>query len=1416
MLKHLIPFILTVLLAFPLLADESLDIGLEEALEWDTARQVTIESEYPPDIRMIFDKMAGGEEITAADKSVLQSYFDSINRKNRINPVDSTWGPDGWGYIARDHTSGGQAFNWIDISTTGTEVWAGQNQDDAWSNSIALPFGFPFYGTVYNNVFINSNVLVAFDNSYSAYWATGVPTTNQPAKIDPFAYDMYHRDYSHYYYQGFGDSLFVVSFINASYYTEPSQNYSKDLQVLMWSDGKIKLQYDSVRTIYPGSPNPSGIEDEYGPYGLAVGQPYDDLAATFYYEPQFTGIEIANGTVSPALGSVSTNFEYSITYRSINGQAPDSAIVYVDGTSHAMTDPGGLYQHGVSFTYTTQLDTGLHDYCFRFVQGTHIDLFPAAGVLQGPQVFPPALSGSYDIGGGNNDFPDLISARNALYGSGIDGSVTFTVYPGVYNGLVMMEGPIVGNSAANTITFRSARGQPRAVLTNTLGGSLEGGAFFIAGPDYVTVEGFEIADCNGYGLCIRYTSTDTSHYCVIKDNYIRNVGVLGNYYGMYLYRAANVEVSGNEVDGDFYNIYLGYCDDAVVYNNMMYNTVSILSLSLYRCPGTKCYYNSIYSDYVSRAIYLGYPTDIDVRNNIIFNNAAGGHCLYALGGLPATSDYNCLYAPNGNVGYYSGPLNTLANWQAATNLDMNSISADPCFVDIQNQFDLHIRNYMQSPVSGAGTPLTEVTTDFDGEARHATAPDMGADEYDYYQASYAVDIRPEYLRRATTPGNSADYYYNIINIGSAADSYTLSVSGASWPTTIYDSSGTTVITSTGNLASLQNQWIMVSHSIPTGTPGGAVDVGNLVAASIGSPGVADTSDFATFCAALMGSFDVNGGGNDFATIIEAIDTLYAKGMAGACTINVYTGTYPGGVRIDYDLAGLGPNAPLVLRAADGQSPRITNLVTPGEGGIGIALISVTDVTIDGFEIDSTNSDAINCCMQAMDSCRNIVIRNCYAHNIGLEDTYPYAVWIANVPGGEFSGNEIDGSQYGVGISYCTGFLIANNMIYDQVNTSLRCYGDNNTVVYNSILMNSSYSSSNAGMFRSMFAGTIQNNIICNLSTGTNHRAVYHSSIAGTVCDYNCYWAPNGTFGYSGGAIANLAAWQSTTGYDSNSVESDPGFICTQIPYDLHLNDSSVCIGVGTPIAGITVDIDGDLRDPATPCIGADEVYTNLRVFLTPHNPPIQIPANGGRFLFDAEISNFTNAPIVFDGWTMTVLPNGIPYGPLVMRTNLTIQPGQTMMRIVTQNVPAMAPPGVYDYIGYAGVYPDSVINSDQFTFEKFAGDGAPAHNKGWLVEGWFGDETALSAIPTEYNLSNAYPNPFNPTTRINFTIPKASKVSLTVFDITGREVTTLVNGKVPVGHHSVIFDGEGLASGIYFYKLKADGYSDTKKMVLVK
>jgi hypothetical protein len=98
----------------------------------------------------------------------------------------------------------------------------------------------------------------------------------------------------------------------------------------------------------------------------------------------------------------------------------------------------------------------------------------------------------------------------------------------------------------------------------------------------------------------------------------------------------------------------------------------------------------------------------------------------------------------------------------------------------------------------------------------------------------------------------------------------------------------------------------------------------------------------------------------------------------------------------------------------------------------------------------------------------------------------------------------------------------------------------------------------------------------------------------------------------------------------------------------------------------------------------------------------------------------------------------------------------------------------------------------------------------------FVEENTISEIPIDYNIKQNYPNPFNPKTKIGYSIPQFSNVVVKVFDILGNEIETLVNEEKQTGTYEITWYAENLPSGVYFYRLQAGDFVETKKMVLLR
>jgi hypothetical protein len=108
------------------------------------------------------------------------------------------------------------------------------------------------------------------------------------------------------------------------------------------------------------------------------------------------------------------------------------------------------------------------------------------------------------------------------------------------------------------------------------------------------------------------------------------------------------------------------------------------------------------------------------------------------------------------------------------------------------------------------------------------------------------------------------------------------------------------------------------------------------------------------------------------------------------------------------------------------------------------------------------------------------------------------------------------------------------------------------------------------------------------------------------------------------------------------------------------------------------------------------------------------------------------------------------------------------------------------------------------------------HEQGFWYLPWFLVTGTETPGPFAYRLDQNYPNPFNPVTMIRFSLTMPSLVTVRVYDVAGRLVRTVVDERMEAGEHSLPFEARGLASGVYFYRLKAAEFERTKKMVVLR
>jgi hypothetical protein len=212
--------------------------------------------------------------------------------------------------------------------------------------------------------------------------------------------------------------------------------------------------------------------------------------------------------------------------------------------------------------------------------------------------------------------------------------------------------------------------------------------------------------------------------------------------------------------------------------------------------------------------------------------------------------------------------------------------------------------------------------------------------------------------------------------------------------------------------------------------------------------------------------------------------------------------------------------------------------------------------------------------------------------------------------------------------------------------------------------------------------------------------------------------------------------------------------------------------------------------------------------------PIIIPPGGGSFGYRVYLTNNSTERQTFKAWIKAILPDNTEYhvyGP----KNVSLRGGQSVRVHRNQNVPGFAPTGIYYYsLRIGSTYPYQQDETG-FYFTKEEGI-APATVGDWNVWETYEKAVAEANLPSEFGLLQNHPNPFNSKTVIRYQLPVKSNVKLEVYNLLGQKVAILADGEEKPGYKSVVWDCTEVASGMYFYKLSAGDFTETRRMMLVK
>jgi len=344
------------------------------------------------------------------------------------------------------------------------------------------------------------------------------------------------------------------------------------------------------------------------------------------------------------------------------------------------------------------------------------------------------------------------------------------------------------------------------------------------------------------------------------------------------------------------------------------------------------------------------------------------------------------------------------------------------------------------------------------------------------------------------------------------------------------------------------------------------------------------------------------------------------------------------------------------------------------------------------------------------------------------------------------------------------------------------------VYYNTINLNGDNLGSNSGniiafdLVSASSTVNLKNNIIINTANTATSYGISSPTTTILTSNYNNFYIPgaNAYVGvYNAVGQKTLANWQSTSGQDANSKTKNVNFVSVT---DLHITGAS--LGdfdlAGTPIAGITTDIDGQTRHATFPYMGADESLTNPL--------PVELVSFVGCY----------GGSTVTLSWKTATETNF--YGFEIQKSSQNLNDWKSVGFVKSAGNSSV-------YKNYSFIENNVISGRYNYRLKIIDLDGSYK----------LSDQVSINvSLPTELKLEQNFPNPFNPSTTINYSIEKNGFVSLKVFDVLGNEVANLVNDIKQAGNYSINFNAENLANGIYFYLLKAGNNSLTKKMILIK
>jgi parallel beta-helix repeat protein len=861
------------------------------------------------------------------------------------------------------------------------------------------------------------------------------------------------------------------------------------------------------------------------------------------------------------------------------------------------------------------------------------------------------LSGSYTVGSGG-DYPTLQAAANDLMSQGVNGPVTMNILSGTYTEHFEIY-TILGTSSSNTVTFQSAAGNADSVLItyNAFGPDSN----YVAKLDNVQYVTFRYLSFHGSGssysrsIVILATNTQTNNIQInsnifygdslssnnvrravifsdeenladlsilnnrfyggsagiylegLNNNYISGTNIIGNtfrsivYDGIYVHwnqspfignndiesnvngiRApgggGNIQIRENRIKAGLNGISIGHYDASGGSRSLIVNNfISVegrIGISIGNSINMDISYNSVNvldSYFNSRAFELLSNSAAPVIN-IVNNNFAcinGGYAYYITQSSAVNfSDYNNFYTPGNFIAYQQGKYMTLADLKAGTGQHQNVISVHPHYV---TNTDLHTS---MPWLDGAGTPLISTNVDIDGEPRDPTSPDIGADEFNANpgsipysgtltigQGGYFSTIK-QAVDSLARRGIHDQLILNLLPQVFNEQVEILSIPGTSAQRKV------TFQSQPGDTAT-----IMYTSTVPDS---------NYILRIKGADNI------------RLHGLKLVANGNQFTIVLDIYKGVQHLDINGNRLIGVYS------TQNDAERS-------IIFSPDSYFSSRIIQNNIFDDGALGIYM-----------RRDQNNFDYPPGLIV-----RNNRFRNCGYTGIHLQflitpiiekntiQSGYNGIYISSCPGDiQILKNNID-SDAGYGISIGSSDatsgdwgLIANNFVHVGGVGLARGLSLTTTDYYKVINNSINVTSTSTSTGRALHVNSGNNLILLNNifeNSGGGYAFYISSPLSITNSDYNDIHTNGLNLAYWNGNQTNLAALRVASGLDAHSLSVDPEFVSNS---NLHTS-STALNAAAVPVVEVTTDIDGQVRNPLTPDIGADEFGTSGAVTFTP-------------------------------------------------------------------------------------------------------------------------------------------------------------------------------------------------------------------------